>query len=166
LRRSPFAHKIAAGEFILKISFPRFHGVITITLTMLTMMLAIAGCSAMQPDPAVVADQKESMLSAAGFTMLPADNADKLAKAQALPQLKVKYFSDPDSTVHYWMADAQFCHCVYVGNQSNYQKFKEMQFQAQLANEQSQSAEMQSMAAQEEEMEMMNPMLVGPVWLY
>jgi hypothetical protein len=41
-----------------------------------------------------------------------------------------------------------------------------MQFQAQLANEQSQSAEMQSMAAQEEEMEMMNPMLVGPVWLY
>ena len=144
----------------------RVHGFVAITLITLIMMLAIAGCASMQPDPAVLADQNESMLSAAGFKMLPADNPDKLAKAQSLPQMKVKYFSANDGSVHYWMADAEFCHCVYVVNESAYQKFKQMQFQAQLANEQSQSAQMQSMAAQEEEMEMMNPMLMGPVWLY
>ncbi len=65
------------------------------------------------------------MLSAAGFKMLPADTQDKLAHAQSLPQLKVKYFTDPDGTLHYWMADAQYCHCVYIGNEAAYQKFKQ-----------------------------------------
>jgi hypothetical protein len=145
----------------LKISF-----ITQITLGAIIVTLALAGCASLQPDPAVLADQKESMLSAAGFKMLPADSPEKLAKAQALPQMKVKYFSGSDGSVHYWMSDAQFCHCVYVGSESNYQKFKEMQFQAQLANEQNQAAEMQSVAAQEEQMEMMDPLLAGPVWIY
>ena len=135
-------------------------GFIVITL------ITLAGCAAFQPDPQVAADQKESMLSAAGFKMLPAETPDKLAHAQSLPQLKVKYFTDSDGNLHYWMSDAQFCHCVYVGNESNYQKFKQMQFQAQLANEQSQAAQMQAEAAQEEQMELMNPMLVEPMWVY
>src|SRR5262249_25019351 len=70
------------------------------------MMLALAGCSALQPDPRIAAEQKESMLSAAGFRMLPAQTPDKLAHAQSLPQLKLKYYADPDGTLHYWMADA------------------------------------------------------------
>jgi hypothetical protein len=149
------------GEFILKISISsHFYGFLAIIL------IALAGCAAFQPDPQVAADQKESMLSAAGFKMLPAETPDKLAHAQSLPQLKVKYFTDSDGTLHYWMADAQFCHCVYVGNESSYQQFKQMQFQAQLANEQNQAAQMQAEAAQEEQMELMNPMLVGPMWLY
>jgi hypothetical protein len=151
----------------LKVSVAsRAGGFIAHTLPAILMMLAIAGCAGLQPDPSVLADQKESMLSAAGFKMLPADTPDKLAKAQSLPQMKVKYFSNGDGAVRYWMADGQFCHCVYVGNESNFQKFKQMQFQAQLANEQNQAAEMQSAAAQEEQMELMDPMLVGPVWIY
>ncbi len=153
----------SVGEFILKISMlPRFYRFIAITL----IMSALVGCAAFQPDPRIAADQKESMLAAAGFKMLPAGTPDKLAHAQSLPQLTVKYFSDPDGTVHYWMADAQFCQCVYVGSQANYQKFKEMQFQARLASEQNQAAQMQSEAAQEEQMELMNPMLMGPMWYY
>ena len=58
------------------------------------------------------------------------------------------------------------CHCVYVGNEADYQKFKQMQFQAQLADEQNQAAQMQAEAAQEEQMELMNPMLIGPMWIY
>ncbi len=137
------------------------HGFIAIII-----VIALAGCAAFQPDPQVAADKKESMLSAAGFKMLPADTADKLAHAQSLPQLKVKYFTDPDGTLHYWFADAQYCHCVYVGNEASYQKYKQMQFQAQLASEQEQSAQMQATAAQEEQMEFMNPMLMGPMWVY
>ena len=129
-------------------------------------MLMLTGCSALQPDPRIAAEQKESMLSAAGFRMLPAQTPDKLAHAQSLPQLTIKYYTDPDGTLHYWMADAQYCQCVYVGNAAAYQKFKQMQFQAQLAAEQSQAAQMQAEAAQEEQMELMNPMLVGPMWVY
>jgi len=149
------------GEFILKISISSiFYGVIAIVL------LALAGCAAFQPDPQVAADQKESLLSAAGFKMLPADTPDKLAHAQSLPQLKVKYFTDKDGTLHYWMADAKYCHCVYVGNEAAYQKFKQEQFQAQLASEQSQAAQMQAEAAQEEQVEFMDPLFAGPMWVY
>ncbi len=147
----------------MKISISsRCYGFIAITL----IMLALAGCAAFQPDPQAAADQKESLLSAAGFKMLPADTPDKLAHAQSLPQLKVKYFTDKDGTLHYWMADAQYCHCVYVGNEAAYQKFKQEQFQAQLANEQNQAAQIQAEAAQEEQMEFMDPMFVGPMWVY
>ena len=146
----------------MKISITDFlRGFIAIII-----VIVLAGCAAFQPDPRVAADKKESMLSAAGFKMLPADTADKLAHAQSLPQLKVKYFSDPDGKLHYWFADAQYCHCVYVGNEASYQKYKQMQFQAQLASEQAQSAQMQATAAQEEQMEFMNPMLMGPMWVY
>jgi hypothetical protein len=145
----------------LKISVASLlYGIIAITL------LALAGCSALHPDPQVAADQKESLLSAAGFKMLPADTQDKLAHAQSLPQLKVKYFTDPDGTLHYWMADAQYCHCVYIGNEAAFQKFKQLQFQAQLAAEENQAAQMRAEAAQEEQMEFMNPMFVGPMWVY
>lgn len=148
----------------MKISIlSHFYSFIAITLTML---LAIAGCAALQPDPQLQADQKESMLAAAGFKMLPAETPEKLARAQSLPQLKVKYFTARDGSVRYWMADAQFCQCVYLGSESNYQKFKELDFQARLASEQRESAELQMEAAQQEQMEMMDPMLVGPVWLY
>ncbi len=129
-------------------------------------LLTLAGCAAFQPDPQVAADQKESLLSAAGFKMLPADTQDKLAHAQSLPQLKVKYFTDTDGAVRYWMADSQYCHCVYIGDEAAYQKFKQEQFQAQLAAEQNQAAQMQATAAQEEQMEFMNPMFVGPMWVY
>ncbi len=148
---------------MLKLSMlSRCCGLIGITAIVLT----LGGCAAFQPDPAQIADQKESMLAAAGFKMLPADTPEKLAHAQSLPQLKTKYFTDSDGTVKYWFADAQYCHCVYVGNESSYQKFKQMQFQAQLAAEQNQAAQMREDAAQEEQMEFMNPMLMGPVWFY
>ena len=136
---------------MLKLSmFPRFCSLIGIG----AFVLALGGCAAFQPDPQQVADQKESMLAAAGFKMLPAETPEKLAHAQSLPQLKVKYFTDSDGAVRYWFADAQFCRCVYVGDQAAYQKFKQMQFQAQLASEQNQAAQMQAEAAQEEQMEL------------
>jgi hypothetical protein len=148
-------------DFVLKISISAvFYGFIAMLL------LALAGCAAFQPDPRVAADKKESMLSAAGFKMVPAETPDKLAHAQSLPQLKLQYYTDADGAVRYWMADAQYCHCVYVGNQSNYQQFKQMRFQAQLAAEQNQAAQMQAEAAQEEQMEFMNPMMMGPMWVY
>ncbi len=136
------------------------------TLAVALLMFSLAGCAAFQPDPAVAAQQKESLLSAAGFKMLPAETPEKLAHAQSLPQLKVKYFTGTDGTPHYWMADAQYCHCMYVGTEANYQQYKQMQFQAKLANEQNQSAQLQSQTAEDEQMEFMNPMLMGPMWIY
>jgi hypothetical protein len=152
------------GEFILKISLSAiWYGALASTLISL---LALAGCSAFQPDPRVAADQKESLLSAAGFKMLPADTPDKLAHAQSLPQLKVKYFTAKDGTLRYWMADAQYCQCVYIGDETAFQKFKQEQFQAQLAAQESEAAQMRAEAAQEEQMEFMDPVFAGPMWVY
>jgi hypothetical protein len=135
-------------------------------LCFLAIAMVLAGCALFQPNPQQQADDKESMLSAAGFRMLPAQTPDKLAHIESLAQLKVKYFTDKEGALRYWMADSKFCRCVYMGNESAYQKYKQMEFQAKLANEQHESSELQMEAAQQEQLDFMNPMLVGPMWMY
>src|SRR5690349_18871111 len=114
---------------------------------------ALAGCAAMQPTPEQRAEQIEPMLSAAGFKMLPADNQQKLNHLQSLPQFEVKYFPGEDRAMRYWMADAQVCHCLYLGDENAFQQYQKLRFEQRLADEQQQAAEEQMGAAQ---MEMMN----------
>jgi hypothetical protein len=129
--------------------------------------LAIAGCAAMQPTPEQQADQLEPMLSAAGFRMLPADNQQKLDHLQSLPQFQVKYFPAAEGGTRYWMADAQVCHCLYIGDEQAFQQYQKLRFEQHIADEQQQAAEEQMGAAQMQEMNMMNPfMMGGPIWVY
>lgn len=126
--------------------------------------IALAGCAAMQPTPEQRAGRIEPMLSAAGFKMLPADNQQKLGHLQSLPQFQVKYFGDNDGANRYWMADAQVCHCLYLGDENAFQQYQKLRFEQRLADEQQEAAEEQMGAAQ---MEMMNPFAFGgPVWVY
>lgn len=120
----------------------------------------------MQPSPADRAQQIEPILSAAGFRMLPADSNDKMNHLTALPQLQVRYFGGKDGAMQYWMADANFCQCLYVGDEKAYQRYQNFRLQQRLAEQQQMASEEQMMAAQEEQAEMMNPFLFGPVWVY
>jgi hypothetical protein len=136
-----------------------YHGFAAVLLT-----IALAGCAAMQPTPQQRADRIEPMLSAAGFRMLPADNQQKLDHLQSLPQFQVKYFGDNGGANRYWMADAQVCHCLYLGDDNAFQQYQKLRFEQRLADEQQQAADEQMSA---EQMEMMNPFAFGgPVWVY
>lgn len=129
-------------------------------------LLLVAGCAALSntPTPQQRADNIEPVLSASGFKAMPADTEQKLQQITALPQLRVKYYPDKDGTLKYWMADAQFCHCIYVGDAAAYEKYRQYRLQQKIANQQEEAARMQMEAAQEMQMDMMNPWAFGPMW--
>jgi len=127
----------------------------------MAVMLVLAGCAALQPDPNQDAKDQQMMLSAAGFKMMPANSPEKLAEVKALPQLKLDYYANSEGKTHYWMADANYCGCVYIGNDQNFQQYENLKFQKRLTDQQQQIARYQAETARN-----MDPMLRRPWWIY
>ena len=99
--------------------------------------LALAGCQSM---PQAV-QQKEDLLSAAGFTPQPANTPQRLAAMKKLPPNKFVQQTN-NSQMVYVYADPIVCQCVYFGNQAAYAQYRQMVFQQRLANEQQMTAVM------------------------
>jgi hypothetical protein len=100
------------------------------------MALAI-GCSTTK--------ERENMLSAAGFRMVPADTPDKQARLQSLPADKITPVQR-DGKTYYTFADPKN-NVLYVGQEPQYQEYKKLRYQKQLADEQLSTAEMYNDAA-------------------
>ena len=87
--------------------------------------LALAGCAALQKN--TVADV-EGLLAKAGFTKMPADTPQKLAHLKSLPQNKlIRHEHDGNKYVLY--ADATYCICLYVGNETKLQHYRNLEIQ-------------------------------------
>jgi hypothetical protein len=102
------------------------------------------------------ADRVESTLAAAGFRMRPADTPEKLARLQSMPVRKI-FTRERDGEPHYLYADVEFCKCLYVGRQFEYDRYQRLAFEQQIAQERVEAAEMNENAA-------MNWGLWGPFW--
>ena len=102
------------------------------------------------------ADKVESTLAAAGFKMKVADTPERLAKLQALPVRKI-FTKQRDGEPIYLYADAEFCKCLYAGRQEQYDTYRRMAMEQQIAQEQVQAAEMNENAA-------MDWGMWGPFW--
>jgi hypothetical protein len=92
------------------------------------------------------AEDKEQLLAAAGFKMQLADTPEKLAHLKTLTQQKI-VTHEKDGKNYYIYADATTCQCLYIGQDSNYQNFQQLQIQKNIAQEQQMSAEMNENAA-------------------
>jgi hypothetical protein len=99
--------------------------------------LALAGCQSM---PQAV-QQKEDLLSAAGFTPQPANTPQRLAAMKKLPPNKFVQQTN-NSQMVYVYADPIVCQCVYFGNQAAYAQYRQMVFQQKLADERQMTAVM------------------------
>ncbi len=135
---------------------------------------ALAGCGSIKPPepptPEQQAEQLEPMLSAAGFRMLPADTPQRQQQLASLVPFDVNYYVGKTGTLHYYMADPDYCKCMYIGTEENYQQYEKLklnqQFQAkegELSRENLEAIQMQDM---EDQQEMFNPYgmgLVGPM---
>ncbi|HWJ41708.1 MAG TPA: hypothetical protein VNT29_11255 [Candidatus Limnocylindrales bacterium] len=135
---------------------------------------ALAGCGSIKPPPPPTpeqqAEQVEPMLSAAGFRMLPADTPQRQQQLASLVPFDVNYYVGKTGTLHYYMADPDYCKCMYIGTEENYQQYEKLklnqQFQAkegELSRENLEAIQMQEM---DEQQEMFNPYgmgLVGPM---
>jgi hypothetical protein len=115
------------------------------------------------PTPQQRAEKLETMLAAAGFKMLAADTPQKQNQLQSLPPLKLSYYVDQKSgKILYWMADPEFCHCLYHGSEQAYQNYQRLKLSERFAQQQQEVAEDSLAAAQMEQMDMAYPF--GPFW--
>ena len=106
--------------------------------------LAVAACAT----PQQRAEDRENLLSAAGFTVLPANTPARVASLHGLPPNKVvqQVTRGPGGgAVRYVYADPLVCACLYVGDQAAYGRYRQEVFQRRLADEQAMTAQMNQM---------------------
>ena len=134
---------------------------------------ALPGCGSLNPPPPTPIEQAQKIeptLSAAGFTMLPADTPEREQKLSTLLPLQVQYYVGKTGKLHYWMADPYYCKCMYVGTEQAYQQYEKMKINEQLVAKEGEISRQNLEERQMEEMdfqeEMFNPYgmsLAGPM---
>lgn len=124
------------------------------TFVVLVLVLATAplgGCSAIHRQEA---KGEESLLSAAGFAIKPADSPKRAEALASMPPLKmVRRIKDGRLVFTY--ADPYRCKCLYTGNEAAYDEYKRLQAQRNVAAD-------QMMAANEAEMATLDWDMWGP----
>ena len=113
---------------------------LTPPLAALAACLLIAACAT----PQQRAENRENLLTAAGFTARPADTPERIASLRGLPANKVVQRTRA-GVVGYVYADPLVCGCLYVGNQAAYGRYQQEVLQRRLANQQEMTAQMNQM---------------------
>jgi hypothetical protein len=96
----------------------------------------VSACSQVQ--------NKEDMLAAAGFTVVPANTPQRQAALARLPPHKFSR-QTRNNTLLFVYPDPTICDCLYVGNQAAYDQYRANVFQKQLADEQEMTAQIYQM---------------------
>jgi len=108
------------------------------TLLSIAVLLAMAiGCATTK--------DRENMLSAAGFKMMPANTPEKEAHLKSLPNDKITTVQREGTT--YYVFPDQKNNVAYVGQAKQYQEYQKLRYQKQLADEQLNTAEMYNQAS-------------------
>ncbi len=100
------------------------------------MLAQIGGCAMVERQEA---KSTEQLLSAGGFNIKAADTPEKLAKLQAMKQRKILQRQGPDGQPQFLFADATYCRCLYVGNETAYQTYQRLSVEQQIAEERQQA---------------------------
>ena len=106
-------------------------------LVLLAVCAAVLGCAAQ-------VQNKEDMLAAAGFTLVPANTPQRQASLSSLPPHKFVRQAR-NNAVLYTYADPTICDCLYVGNQTAYDRYRQDVFVKHIANEQQMTAQIYEM---------------------
>ena len=86
----------------------------------LSLLIAAAGCTAVQHTKAMRAERE---LSASGFQLKLARTPEQKAQVEKLPQRKLARVPF-EGDVRYVYADAEFCECIYAGTEGAFQRFR------------------------------------------
>ncbi len=92
--------------------------------------LAAAGCQSIEEERAV---DTESLLQQAGFQVRFADSAERLQHVKALEQRSLVR-KERNGQPYYVFADAKGCQCLYYGTQAEYQKFRILENDQEVAD--------------------------------
>jgi hypothetical protein len=114
-------------------------------LVSLAVCAAVSACNPVQ--------NKEDMLAAAGFTLVPANTPQRQASLTSLPPHKFIHQVRNNAVVFIY-ADPTICDCLYVGNQAAYDRYRQNVFAQNIANEQQMTAQINES----------NWAGLGPIW--
>ena len=132
---------------------PLVTGLIAISMSVL-----IAGCAS----PVERANEKNDLLSAAGFHIVPVTTDAQRLQLQTLPPNRVvQKFKDGKPVFLY--ADPYVCGCLYVGDETAWDNYKREQLQQQFIDQERMNAEMNENAVWNWSMWRPGP---GPGWWY
>jgi hypothetical protein len=106
-------------------------------LAALGLCVAVAACT-------TAVQNKEDMLAAAGFTLVPADTSPRQAALADLPPHKFIH-QVRNGRVLFVYADPTICDCLYIGDQAAYDRYRANVFAKNLANEQRFTAQINEM---------------------
>ena len=106
-------------------------------LALLAVALLLAGCASRERR---YAEANEQGLAAAGFQKKIADTPAKIAHLQALIQRKILVYNVQGRLIYVW-ADAELCQCLYIGNETQYQKYARLALDQKLERERRTAAE-------------------------
>jgi len=96
---------------------------ITTIASFLLITLTLISCT-FGPKPVVSTSRNiEGLLLDAGFVRNPADTPEKMARIRSEVQRKVIPVQE-DGQIYYLYADADFCQCLYVGDESAFGRFE------------------------------------------
>jgi hypothetical protein len=107
-------------------------------------LLLFAACVAVSACTSEVVQNKEDLLAAAGFRLVPANTPQRQASLRALPPHKFVH-QVRNNAVVFTYADPTICDCLYVGNQAAYDRYRQNVFVKNIADEQQMTAQMDQM---------------------
>lgn len=98
----------------------------------------LSGCSSQ------MVKDKEDMLAASGFTLVPANTPSRQRSMAQLPPHKFVRQMRDDKVIYVY-ADPTICNCLYIGGQAAYGQYRANVFQQRIADEQQMTADMAQM---------------------
>jgi hypothetical protein len=118
--------------------------------TLLILAATLGGCAAIERQEAATGQQqaadKEKLLAAAGFRIIPADSAERQHDLATLPPRRIVAHRRGARTVYVY-ANPQSCRCLYVGAPSAYAKYLELEVSDDIATDTSAGSEYSSSAS-------------------
>jgi hypothetical protein len=114
--------------------------------------IAISGCAT----PVERANEKNDLLAAAGFHIVPVTTDQQRVQLETLPPNRVVQ-KVKDGKVVFLYADPYACGCLYIGDENAWDSYKREQLQQNLITQERMNAEMNENAA-------WNWSMWGPGW--
>jgi hypothetical protein len=93
--------------------------------------VSVAGCASLQAQDTRAT---ERMLTAAGFQVMAADTAEKLAHLQTLSPGKIVR-RERNGEPSYVYADGKVCKCLYAGTEQQYQEYRRLAREQTISDE-------------------------------
>ena len=95
-------------------------------------VMAFPGCATLRQEQV---KNKETLLVAAGFKIMAADNPTRQAQLAAMPPLKMVRWTMQDGSLIYTYANPKGCNCIYLGKPKNYEEYRRLVMAQQVAGE-------------------------------